>query len=310
MAINSSVCGSIVMQYIALFPIVFKTDVCHFMLIQREWTNWGWLTLSSRLFVQPSFNGLQKMQINATCVLVFSKYFQIISIVEYRIDLFWDINFKCDSIFKLSYAAILQATCSLWNIKNKMKTKVNFLRIKYVPSCTVHFMRKFIWLPVILTMILVIYIAKFGTMKPIDHFVADLRNVTVSEPIDVPQFQYPNFTKEELDRINAAKQCYQFKESSPNVQLLNDLEDPPPKPDKSIFFVITTCVNDSRVTLKARYLNFKLCFNAIFFLKKNSTFVVLGFFVWIFFVRKCPISTSNGLFFSQRSLCSWISRKI
>lgn len=56
----------------------------------------------------------------------------------------------------------------------------------------------------------------------------------------------------DLKTINAAKECYKLRNSAENLQILDDIEKTPPKPDKSIFFIDTTCYDESRVTLNAR----------------------------------------------------------
>lgn len=63
-----------------------------------------------------------------------------------------------------------------------------------------------------------------------------------------------NYTEKELTSIRAVRECYRMREADANLQLFDDIEKSPPKPDKSIFFIHTTCLNSTRVTMNARYL--------------------------------------------------------
>lgn len=63
-----------------------------------------------------------------------------------------------------------------------------------------------------------------------------------------------HYTKEQLEKIQRDRTCYEVNDSIEKVQFLDDIENPPPKPDKSIFFVSTSCVNDAQITLTARYI--------------------------------------------------------
>lgn len=84
--------------------------------------------------------------------------------------------------------------------------------------------------------ILVAFVYSFGTIgSNNDPFVGSIAD------------QNPD-----LKTINAAKECYKLRNSAENVQILDDIEKTPPKPDKSIFFIDTTCYDESRVTLNAR----------------------------------------------------------
>lgn len=66
-------------------------------------------------------------------------------------------------------------------------------------------------------------------------------------------FRYPIYTDEELNKIDAAKKCYEIDESgADDIKWLDDIEKIPPKPDKSIFFIDITCLGSKRVTLNAR----------------------------------------------------------
>lgn len=59
--------------------------------------------------------------------------------------------------------------------------------------------------------------------------------------------------KEEYERnINNNKECYKLKKSIENVIFFDDIEKTPPKPDKSIFFIDTTCYDDPRVQMNSR----------------------------------------------------------
>lgn len=68
------------------------------------------------------------------------------------------------------------------------------------------------------------------------------------------EFSRLNYTEKELKSIRAVRECYRMKEAEANLQLFDDIEKSPPKPDKSIFFIHTTCLNSTRVTMNARYL--------------------------------------------------------
>lgn len=108
-------------------------------------------------------------------------------------------------------------------------------------------LRKLFLLGIIATLILFIYIFESETIKFTDQ----------------RHFQYPNYSKQELDLIKARRQCFQLKEPAKNLQLFDDLEKRSPSPDKSIFFTITTCLNSSRATMKARYLHLNLNLNSL-----------------------------------------------
>lgn len=168
-------------------------------------------------------------------------------------------------------------------------SKVNLLKNKNASTNRIQHLRKLIILSPFLTCILLIYVYKTGNTENINPTAFGNRNSanhsqqvsanhlldkksdevepesTASEPkpkIIVnnseretwsDQFQYPNYTDQELNKINAAKKCYRMNESDSNLQLLDDIENPPPKPDKSIFFIDTTCLSSSPITLNARY---------------------------------------------------------
>lgn len=64
---------------------------------------------------------------------------------------------------------------------------------------------------------------------------------------------YPNYTKSELDQIESVRECYRIKEHDERLVFLDDILQSPPKPDKAIFFINTSCAkNGSRVTLNSR----------------------------------------------------------
>lgn len=66
------------------------------------------------------------------------------------------------------------------------------------------------------------------------------------------EFPDPNYNEMQLAKIREVRQCYTLKESDHNVQLFDDIEKFPPKPDKSIFFIDSTCLKSTRVDLNAR----------------------------------------------------------
>lgn len=72
------------------------------------------------------------------------------------------------------------------------------------------------------------------------------------------EFPDPNYIEADLAKIKKAKECYTVKEPDESVQLFDDFEKIPPKPDKSIFFIVTTCLNSTRVEMNARYLKIRL----------------------------------------------------
>lgn len=66
----------------------------------------------------------------------------------------------------------------------------------------------------------------------------------------------PKYNESEMNLIERAKKCFQFK-SNKNLDiklLLDDImeSDKTPKPGQSIFFHVTTCATNGRVTLNAR----------------------------------------------------------
>lgn len=198
--------------------------------------------------------------------------------------MYYDVHYEKNSIYteNRQWASTFSYTVEVTTVyssllskikQNKMKTKVKLLRnTNYVSSHIGNFSRNLIVLAFVAT-ILFIFAFKRGTIKPISIPISI--NESINKIIGEPTFHYPNYSKKELDGINAAKQCYKLKNPDQNLQLLNDLENPPPKPDKSIFFVITTCSNTSHVSLTARYLNLELCFNAILL---TLFFILLGIF--------------------------------
>lgn len=61
-----------------------------------------------------------------------------------------------------------------------------------------------------------------------------------------------NYTEKDLQQINEANQCYKVTNSFKNLQLFEDIDKSPQKPDKTIFFTILSCINTTRITLTAR----------------------------------------------------------
>lgn len=72
----------------------------------------------------------------------------------------------------------------------------------------------------------------------------------------------PKYTDSELKLIEKAKKCFQFQPNKNlNIEFLDDImeSEKKPKPGQSIFFHVTSCATNGRVTLNARYckLNYK-----------------------------------------------------
>lgn len=104
------------------------------------------------------------------------------------------------------------------------------------------FLRK-LFVPILILILILLFIA-----NPFKSFISD-------DKVDVTnsKFQYPNYTREVLDKIRVAKRCFRLENPPQNLQLIDDLEKNPPKTDKSIFFLLTSCLNVSSVQLSARY---------------------------------------------------------
>ncbi|XP_031627248.1 lactosylceramide 4-alpha-galactosyltransferase-like [Contarinia nasturtii] len=66
------------------------------------------------------------------------------------------------------------------------------------------------------------------------------------------EFRYLNYTKAQVEKIKRDKKCYELEKPVENVQFIDDIEISPPKPDTSIFFIATSCMNDGQFTLNAR----------------------------------------------------------
>lgn len=73
------------------------------------------------------------------------------------------------------------------------------------------------------------------------------------------EFPDPNYNETQLAKIREVRECYTLKESDESVQLFDDIEKFPPKPDKSIFFIESTCLNSTRFKMNARYLKKLFC---------------------------------------------------
>lgn len=58
--------------------------------------------------------------------------------------------------------------------------------------------------------------------------------------------------EEYIKKINTGKECYKLKKSIGNVIFFDDIEKTPPKLDRSIFFIDTTCYDDPRVQMNSR----------------------------------------------------------
>lgn len=65
----------------------------------------------------------------------------------------------------------------------------------------------------------------------------------------------PKYTESELKLIKKAKKCFQFQPNNNlDIELLDDImeSEKKPKPGQSIFFHVTSCATNGRVTLNAR----------------------------------------------------------
>jgi len=68
----------------------------------------------------------------------------------------------------------------------------------------------------------------------------------------ISEFQYPNYTQKELDKIKESNECHKPNVSLADMKLIEDIDVSPPKPNKAIFFINTSCIRNYRVTLNAR----------------------------------------------------------
>lgn len=104
----------------------------------------------------------------------------------------------------------------------------------------------------IVTTIIILCTIRTGYIRPVNISIRNFINKTDIAFIDESKPRYPNYSKQHLDLIETRKKCFELKEPAENLDLLVDIDENPPKPDKNIFFTITTCFNVSRVKLIPR----------------------------------------------------------
>lgn len=100
-------------------------------------------------------------------------------------------------------------------------------------------------------LILFILIVTVISFYSLNYFYLN-KVIKIGNDIRHSKFTYPNYTKDVLEKIRTAKQCFKLENPPENVQLIVDLEKSPPKTNRSIFFVLTTCLKTSRVAMSAR----------------------------------------------------------
>lgn len=76
--------------------------------------------------------------------------------------------------------------------------------------------------------------------------------ITIVSILILVTFSHNSGIKKSKYIIKTNTECYQIKNSVKNLNLLDDIETSPPKLDKSIFFIDTSCYTESRVALNAR----------------------------------------------------------
>lgn len=161
------------------------------------------------------------------------------------------------------------------NNSNKMKSNVKF-SIKNIFLSPINHSKLMLKLIIsgIITIVILCTLKMSKNNNSTNISIPNNVRVLITEPT----IAYPNYSKQELEAIDGKKRCYQLQDPIENLQLLNDIDDMSPQPDKNIFFLSTTCCYSSRVTLNRRYF--------LYF----TTFLILKWNVCLFFllqIRLC-----------------------
>lgn len=101
-------------------------------------------------------------------------------------------------------------------------------------------------------LVAILFISSFGYRNN-NSDECNLKVDLITQTVATERVQ--KYNESEMNLIEKAKKCFQFKSiKNLDIELLDDImeSDKKPKPGQSIFFHVTTCATNGRITLNAR----------------------------------------------------------